>query len=369
MDSHDLAQAVHRHLLLHDADDLRAEADAHTRRLAPLLPAGGRAALVDDVLARVHGLGPLDALLADPDVTDVLVNRGTDVWVERRGVLGRAGHLPPGVVDAAVERVLAPLGLRLDRVSPVVDARLADGSRLNAVVPPVAVDGTTVAIRRFTVHTVPLDAMAAPGVTDLLHELVQRRANLVVSGATSAGKTTLLGALAAEIPPGERVITIEDAAELRLATPHVVRLEARPPGPEGGPGVTVRDLVRAALRLRPDRIVVGEVRGAEALDMVQAMNTGHDGSLTTCHANGPADALRRIEAMVLQGGPALPLPAVREQVHSSIDAVVHVVRGTEGRREVAAVAEVLDDPLDPARVRLVTSGGGIVARPTRWRCP
>jgi pilus assembly protein CpaF len=288
------------------------------------------------------------------------------VWIERHGRLEHVGRLAPGVAEQVIERVLAPLGLRVDRASPIVDARLPDGSRVHAVIPPLAIDGPTLAIRRFARRRIPLTDLADSTVTDVLRELVATRTNVVVSGATSSGKTTLLNALATEIDPGERVITIEDAAELRLDTPHVVRLEARPASADGYGAASVRDLVRAALRMRPDRLVVGEVRGAEALDMVQAMNTGHDGSLTTCHANSAVDALRRIEAMVLQGGPALPLEAVREQIHASIDAVVHVVRGQNGHRRVAQIAEVLSE-VDPTRVRLLAVDGRVLGALARQR--
>src|SRR5205823_6713711 len=223
----------------------------------------------------------------------------------------------------------------------IVDARLPDGSRVNAVVPPLAIDGPCLTIRRFGAVAVPLTAFCAAGVAALLRWAVRVRLNLLVSGGTGAGKTTLLNALAGEVPAGERVVTVEDAAELRLPGEHVVRLEARPANAEGAGEVRVRDLVRNALRMRPDRIVVGEVRGAEALDMLQAMNTGHEGSLSTCHANSPADALRRLETMVLSGAPGLPLAAVREHVAAAVDVVVHVARRPDGSRRVVAVDEVV----------------------------
>jgi len=363
----ELATVIHRHVI----DDGRADAALVAGELAvreaPLLPEAQRRALVDDVLARVNGLGPLEDWLNDPHVTDLLVNGGTSLWVERHGRLEQVGHLPAGLAEQLIERVLAPLGLRVDRASPIVDARLPDGSRVHAVIPPLAIDGPSLAIRRFARRRIPLTELAAaPPVADLLRQLVAARTNIVVSGATSSGKTTLLNAIAGEIDPGERVITIEDAAELALDTPHVVRLEARSASADGYGAAPIGDLVRAALRMRPDRLVIGEVRGAEALDMVQAMNTGHDGSLTTCHANSAGDALRRIEAMVLQGGPALPLAAVREQVHASIDAVVHVVRGQHGRRRVAHVAEVMPDAA-AGRTRLLAEGGHVLAAPSRGR--
>jgi len=266
------------------------------------------------------------------------------------------------------ERVIAPLGLRLDRASPMVDARLADGSRLHAVLPPLAPDGPCLTIRRFGARAIGLADVAHPGTAELLAWAVRARANVVVCGGAGAGKTTLLNALAAEIPDDDRVVTIEDAAELRLPGRHVVRLEARPVSAEGAGEVRVRDLVRNALRMRPDRIVVGEVRAGEALDMLQAMNTGHEGSLSTCHANSPADALRRLETLVLMGDVALPLAAVREQVRSALDLVVQIARRSDGGRRVVAVGEV--DPSGEAGEPLVARpltdpDGRLVALPSR----
>jgi pilus assembly protein CpaF len=249
-------------------------------------------------------------------------------------------RLEPDSTSAVIERIVAPLGLRVDRSRPLVDARLPDGSRVNAVVPPLAIDGPCLTIRRFGVHRVGLEAFCPPPVAGLLAGLVRRRANVVVSGGTGSGKTTLLNALAAAIDPTERLVTIEDSAELRLPGDHIVRLEARPASPDGLEAVTIRDLVRNALRMRPDRILVGECRGGEALDMVQAMNTGHEGSLTTCHANSPADALHRLETMILLADVGLPLAAVRDQLVSSIDVVVQVARRPGGTRAVIAVAEL-----------------------------
>jgi pilus assembly protein CpaF len=259
--------------------------------------------------------------------------------------------------------------LRVDRSSPLVDARLRDGSRVNVVVPPLAIDGPCITIRRFGARPIPLEEVAPPGVAAFLRWAVRARGNVVVSGGTGAGKTTLLNALAGCIPAGERVVTIEDAAELRLPLEHVVRLEARPPNAEGAGEVRVRELVRNALRMRPDRIVVGEVRGSEALDMLQAMNTGHEGSLSTCHANSPADALRRIETMVVSGSGALPLAAVREQVAAAVDLVVQVARVDGGRRAVVAVDEVValgDQPgTGPLVVRRLASPDRLLALPAR----
>jgi pilus assembly protein CpaF len=361
-----LVAHLHQRLLEDPEHDLAAAADRHARELAPLLPAADRQRLVSAALARANGLGPLEPLLADPGVTELLVNAGTDVWVERRGRLERVAPLPDGMATVLIERVIAPLGLRIDRTSPLVDARLADGSRVHAAIPPVAIDGPCLAIRRFAAGGIPLQAFASGSVIGLLERVVRGRANVVVSGPTSSGKTTLLNALVGLVPPGERVITIEDAAELQLDTPHVVRLEARPASVEGLGEVPLRALVRAALRLRPDRLVIGEVRGAEALDMVLALNTGHDGSLTTCHGNGPADALRRIEAMVVMGAPTWPPTTVADHVRRSIDVVVHVVRGRNGHRRIAEVIEV-EDPSGDATSRVLARDDDVVGEPRRTR--
>jgi pilus assembly protein CpaF len=332
-------------------DASRALIAALARSRAPLAAAIVLDAVVDRVVARTVGLGSLETLLADPEVTEVMVNGPGRVWVERRGRVRESDvTLDGATITLLVERIVSPLGLRADRTSPLVDARLPDGSRVNVIVPPLAIDGPCITIRRFGVRAVPLEEMCAPPVDALLREAIARRSNLVVSGGTGAGKTTLLNALAAEIPDGERIVTVEDAAELRLPGRHVVRLEARPANADGVGAVTVRALVRNALRMRPDRIVVGEVRGAEALDMLQAMNTGHDGSLSTCHANSPADALRRIETMVLMSDVDVPLAAVREQLASALDLVIHLVRQPDGSRRVVAVGEVVDDA---ARVRVI----------------
>ena len=340
----DIAARVHTRLLSEAgsaAGPARERIVMLVREEAPLLAPTAEAELVAEVLAAVEGLGPLEALVGDPAVTDVMVNGRGDVWVEREGRLERmALVLRSGEVRGLIERIVAPLGLRADPSSPLVDARLPDGSRVHAVVPPLAVDGPCLTIRRFTARPLPLTAFTSPPVARLLAAAVRDRANVVVAGGTGAGKTTLLNALAASVPPGERIVTVEDAAELRLPQEHVVRLESRPANAEGVGRVTVRELVRNALRMRPDRIIVGECRGPEALDMLQAMNTGHEGSLTTCHANGPEDALRRLETMVLMAGVGLPLEAVREQLSSAIDLVVQVARRPGGERRVVAVAEV-----------------------------
>lgn len=324
--------------------EIRAAAARIVAEEAPLEGPG----LVDDVVSALIGLGPLEKVLADPEVTDVLVNAPDDVWVERGGTLERIDVDFGGneAIVAAVERVIAPLGLRLDRASPAVDARLPDGSRLHAVIPPAAVDGPAVAIRRFTPVVPDLEAMVELGGVSaegarLLGSAVSQRRNILVSGGTGSGKTTLLNVLSREIPASERVVTIEDSAELRL-TGHVVRLEARPPNAEGAGEITLRSLLRQALRMRPDRLVVGEVRGPEALDLIQAMSTGHAGSMGTVHANGPAEALWRLETLAAMGRHRLPANAVRGQLHSAVDLIVHMARRA-GRREVASVSRVGQD--------------------------
>lgn len=287
------------------------------------------------------GKEAIESYLRDPSVSEIMVNGPGPVWVERRGRLEATGTiLDTETIELLIEQTVAPLGRRIDRSSPMVDARLADGSRLNAVVPPVAVDGPYVTIRRFSVRPVPLEEFAPTGVAAVLRWAVAGRCNLVVSGGAGAGKTTLLNALAASIASSERVVTVEDAAELALASDHVVRLEARPADSDGVAPVTIRQLVRNALRMRPDRIIVGEVRGAETLDMLQAMNTGHEGSLSTCHANSPSDAISRLETMVLLDGGAVPLAAVRDQIVAAVDFVVHVSRRPGGHRRITSLAVI-----------------------------
>ena len=304
-----------------------------------------------------------ESLLADPDVSEILLNGGGQAFVERAGRLEAvAVDLDETGVRRVVERIIAPLGLRFDRSSPLVDARLPDGSRLHAVLPPVAVDGTCVAIRRFGARRRPLTdfGLSLAGVS-LLRWAVAGGWNVLVSGGTGAGKTTLLNVLAGELPPGDRIVTIEETAELALPQPHVVRLEARPPNAEGAGAVPVRALVRAALRLRPDRLIVGEVRGEEAFDLLQALNTGHCGGLSTIHANGPDDALARLESLVLLAGLGLPLDAIRAQIRSCVDAVVHVARHPAGGRRIEAIAEV--SAVGP--LRRLYGPGSEPAAPTR----
>jgi pilus assembly protein CpaF len=364
----EIVDAVHTRLVHADPDGVRdpARVLAEIRRSHPLLPASEVGAVATAVAARATGLGPLEPLLADEQVTEVMVNGRGPVWIERAGeVEATAVHLSRCDVELLIERIVGPLGLRADRTSPMADARLPDGSRVNVIVPPLALDGPCVTIRRFGARRVPLGALCPPGVAELLSWAIGARANLVVSGGTGAGKTTLLNALGALLPDGERVVTVEDTAELRLPGPHVVRLEARPTTADGVGGTTIRDLVRNALRMRPDRIVVGEVRGPEVIDMLWAMNTGHEGSLSTCHANSPVDALRRLEVMALSAGLDLPLTAVRDQLTAALDLVVQVVRGSGGARVIHAVGEVVDPPADGRRIRLLAGPDGLHDLPAR----
>jgi pilus assembly protein CpaF len=332
---------------------VREEALAILREEGHILPQRSLARVVNEVSDAVVGLGPIEFLLKDPEVTEVMVNGPDDVYVERKGRIERvAGRLFEGeeAVLHVIERIVAPLGLRVDESSPWVDARLSDGSRVHAIVPPLSLCGPALNVRKFapvpfTPEQLVLGGTLGPRALAFLAACVRARANLMVSGGTSSGKTTLLGVLSAFVPDDERIITIEDAAELRLAKPHVLALEARPANVEGRGEVTVRDLVRNALRMRPDRIVVGEVRGGEALDMLQAMNTGHDGSLSTAHANSARHLLWRLETMAMMSDVDLPIDHVRAQVASAIDVIVHTARLPGGRRtvtEIAAVDELVD---------------------------
>ena len=315
---------------------------------AAVLSASRREQVGELILRETVGLGPLEELLADPAVEEVMVNRHDRVYVERRGRIEATDVQfdSEQALRDAIERILGPLGRRVDELSPMVDARLADGSRVNVVIPPLAVDGPAVSIRRFTAaRPDPAELVALGALTEearaLLAEAVAERRSVLISGGTGSGKTTLLNALSTYISPADRVITIEDAAELSLRQPHVVRLESRPPSIEGRGEATIRDLLRNALRMRPDRIVIGEVRGSEALDLLTALNTGHRGALSTVHANSPADALRRLETLTLMAGVGLPLAAVRVQIARGIDMVVHLARSPDGGRHVVEIAEVL----------------------------
>lgn len=306
-----------------------------------------RSTLVRDIQHEVTGLGPLEPLLADASISDILVNTHKQVYIERRGKLEKTSvtfdndaHLLK-IIDKIVSRV----GRRIDESSPMVDARLPDGSRVNAIIPPLAVDGPLLSIRKFAVTPLRMDDVLnlktlTPDMAEVIEGLVKARVNMLISGGTGSGKTTLLNILSGYIPVSERIVTIEDAAELQLQQPHVVRLETRPPNIEGKGEVTQRSLVRNSLRMRPDRIIVGEVRGAEVLDMLQAMNTGHDGSMTTIHANTPRDALIRLENMIGLGGLTLPPKAMRQQISSALSALVHVSRLSDGKRKIMSIEEI-----------------------------
>ena len=303
---------------------------------------------------------------ADPLVREIMVNAGREIWIEREGGVEHVGTLGNGELTRIIERILLPIGRRVDQASPVVDARLADGSRVCIVIPPVAVDGPCLSIRRFHVRDLPLSAFGDDDVVSLLRDIVAQRCNVVVAGAASSGKTTLLNALCGCVNMGERLITVEDIAELRLQTEHVLRLEARPATYDGSLEVGLSTLLRSALRMRPDRFVLGEVRGSEALDMLTAMNTGHNGSLATCHANSPDDALRRIESMVLQAAPQWPLTAVREHLQAAVDVIVQVERSPNGHRRVARITEVSMRP-DVLGTKTIWVPGAAVARLSRGR--
>ncbi len=303
--------------------------------------------LAEDVLNEAVGLGPLENLLADDSITEVMVNAFNDIYIERNGRLepsdiNYSSHV---AVLSAIERIVSPLGRRIDESSPMVDARLKDGSRVNAIIPPLALKGPCITIRKFSKKKLEAEDLVGFGAVNdqmvkFLRIAVEQKKNIIISGGTGSGKTTLLNVLSNFIPHGERVITVEDAAELQLAQPHLVSLEARPPNMEGKGAIPIRDLVKNCLRMRPDRIVVGECRGGEALDMLQAMNTGHEGSLTTAHANTPRDMLSRIEVMVLMAGMDLPVQAIREQISSAVDIIVQQSRFPDGSRRITAINEV-----------------------------
>ena len=341
----DFAAAARMHTDTQKMSEFRSQVDDISSELLnghpEIATVEAAAQIKRELIEEALGLGPIESLLNDPTITEIMVNGSREVYIERDGRIEKTAKrfINSKQVRLVIERILAPLGRRIDESSPMVDARLSDGSRVNAIVEPLSVDGPTLTIRRFGVRRLGIDDLLAagaltPGMVDLLRAAVAARLNIVVSGGTGAGKTTLLGALSSFISRSERIVTIEDAAELLLDQPHVVRLESRPSNLEGRGEVRIRELVRNALRMRPDRIVVGECRGEEALDMLQAMNTGHDGSLTTLHANAPRDALFRIETMVLTAGFDLPVRAIREQIASAIDLVVQVSRMRDGSRKV-----------------------------------
>jgi pilus assembly protein CpaF len=375
---HDLASALRARLVERArcgeaGGSLDEEVDRLVEEEAAPLPEAERDALRERVLLLATGLGPLEPLLADPTVDEVMVNGPGSVYVERGGRLDHIAVEFAGEAELmhAIERVLAPLGRRVDEAAPLCDARLADGSRVNVVIPPLSLSGPCLTIRRFRREGFSLRDLVARGtlpaaLAELLAVCVAARASILVSGGTGSGKTTTLNALSGAIPGEERIVTIEDAAELRLRQRHVVRLESRPPNLEGRGEVTIRQLVRNALRMRPDRIVVGEVRGAEALDMLQALNTGHDGSLTTVHANSPEDALRRVETLALMAGLGLPHRAVREQVASAVEVVVHLERLPDGSRVVDSVVEVVR-AAEGGEVRRLHRRGGALEVPADGR--
>jgi pilus assembly protein CpaF len=304
--------------------------------------------LVDEITDDTLGHGPIEKLLADESVTEIMVNGPHDIWVERRGRLYETNvrFTDDAHLRRIITKIAGQVGRRIDDASPLLDARLPDGSRINAVLPPLSLSGPILTIRKFGRERYDLEDMIRLGTltresVELLRACLLAELNVLVSGGTGSGKTTLLNAMSTEIPNDERIITIEDAAELRLNQRHVLRLESRPANIEGEGSIAIRDLVRNALRMRPDRIIVGEVRGAEALDMLQAMNTGHDGSLSTIHANAPRDALARVETMVLMAGYDLPVRAIRQQVASALELIVHLERMSDGTRRVTAITEVL----------------------------
>jgi len=330
---------------------VREELQALTEKLleeeAIALNEADRAALIREIQNEMLGLGPLEPLLADPSISDILVNTHSSVYVERRGKLEKTAisFADDAHLMKIIDKIVSRIGRRVDESSPMVDARLPDGSRVNAIIPPLAIDGPVLSIRRFAVNPLTMrDFLAFKTLTremaQILESLVRAKLNVMVSGGTGSGKTTLLNILSGYIPGDERIVTIEDAAELQLQQPHVVRLETRPANIEGRGEVTQRALVRNALRMRPDRIILGEVRGAEALDMLQAMNTGHEGSMTTIHANSPRDSLTRLENMVGMAGMNLPTKAMRHQVSSALAVIVQIARLTDGRRKIVSIQEL-----------------------------
>ncbi|MBZ4654248.1 MAG: type secretion system protein [Peptococcaceae bacterium] len=307
-----------------------------------------RQKIITEILDEVIGLGPIEQLIKDPEISEIMVNGPHQIFVERRGKLEKAPFTFRNNehVLHIIDKIVSPLGRRIDESMPMVDARLPDGSRVNAIIPPLAITGPTITIRKFsrdplTIHDLIRFGTLTPKMAAFLEACVKARLNIVISGGTGSGKTSTLNVLSSFIPENERIVTIEDAAELQLRQEHVITLESRPPNIEGKGAITIRDLVRNALRMRPDRIVIGEVRSGEALDMLQAMNTGHDGSLTTGHANSPRDILSRLETMVLMAGMELPMRAIREQMASAIDLIVQQARLRDGSRKITHITEVI----------------------------
>ncbi|PIP20462.1 MAG: pilus assembly protein TadA [Candidatus Omnitrophica bacterium CG23_combo_of_CG06-09_8_20_14_all_40_11] len=330
----DKAEAIVSNLLIEEAGSFIPSQDVRKK-------------LIKEILDEALGLGPLEDLLADPDITDIMVNNKGEVYVERFGKIELTSKkfLSNVQVRTIIERIIAPIGRRIDEFVPMVDARLADGSRVNAIISPLSLTGPTLTIRKFRKERYKTSDLInfgtlTPAMADFIKACVLCRKNLIVSGGTGSGKTTVLNALSEYLPEGERIITLEDAAELKLNQRHWVRLESRPPNIEGKGGITIRDLFRNTLRMRPDRIIVGECRGTESLDMLQAMNTGHDGSMTTVHANSTADVLSRLDSMILMSGVELPVRAIREMIASAVDVIVHTARLSDGSRKVLGIAEV-----------------------------
>src|SRR5262245_10660611 len=357
---HELKGVIHRKLVDQlDMSKLGADATAELREQVrqvvvalceeenTLLNHQERQRLAQEILDEVFGLGPLETLLKDPKISDILINGPFQVYIEKGGrlTLTDVKFKDNAHLLHIIDKIVSPLGRRCDEVSPMVDARLKDGSRVNAIIPPLAIDGASMSIRRFGKDTINWDdyvrfKSCSPEIVEFLHGCVHSGLNILIAGGTGSGKTTLLNNLSSFIPEDERIVTIEDAAELQLRQPHVVRLETRPPNLEGKGRITIRDLLINALRMRPDRIVVGECRGGETLDMLQAMNTGHDGSMTTIHANNTRDCVQRVETMVMMSGFELPQKAIRQQFASAISLIVQAARLTGGRRKIIAVTEV-----------------------------
>ena len=327
--------------------ELRGQVLALIKRETFILSSRQQSLLIESVLDDVLGFGPIEPFLRDPGVSEVMINGPQQVFVERNGLVERVDAIfdDEEHLMNVIDKIVSPIGRRVDESSPMVDARLPDGSRVNVIIPPASLSGPTVTIRKFRPNSFTFKELVEVGsipimLEERLNRAVLARQNIIVTGGTGSGKTTLLNALSGLIPRRERIITIEDAAELRFAQPHVVRLEARPPNVEGRGSISIRDLMINALRMRPDRIVIGEVRGGETLDMLQAMNTGHDGSMTTAHANSPKEAISRLETMALMAGIEMPIDAVRRQIAGALDLIIHVERTSGGRRSVSEVVEI-----------------------------
>ena len=334
-----------------DEAELRVEIERKLQQMLDReetpLSASDKKEIIEDVVNNILGYGPIEPLLRDPTVTEIMVNDADTVYVERAGRIYATDKrfVDEDHLRRIIDKIVAQVGRRVDEASPMVDARLPDGSRVNAVIQPLAIGGPMLTIRKFSADPYTIEDLIAfgtlsPRVAELLRACVHGRLNILISGGTGTGKTTLLNVMSSYVPGDERIVTIEDAAELRLHQSHVLRMESRPPNLEGAGQVTIRDLVRNSLRMRPDRIIVGEVRGSEALDMLQAMNTGHDGSLSTVHANSPRDAMARLETMVLMAGYDLPIRAIRQQASSALDLIVHLGRLRDGTRRITSISEV-----------------------------